>query len=697
MRKLRSELYFVDHVLATLACVLSIYSIGMSLAKPKLTAFFLVLTVIGAATGYYLSRKLKGTKAIAYDSYFWAVLGVLATGLVGQLNGILPEEGFPIELIAPGVLCWLLIVGNFFAWRDQTILFLTLPCIAMFGLVGTFDTFRGATVLFFVFLLCIALLYARVHQRTMIERAKRAGVEETDLLRRGPWKWMAGPEWALGSALVVILFSFLGAPVLRSSLKNVAGQVVVSLPQNIQRRSNNKPVIDSDVRIGVGPVRLSDNPVMKVKMDMPRYLRLNAFSSYTGSGWSLTEARMNPESVLVERQFDESSAVKSPLGGIYVWPGFELPPQEPIKDGKDIVLELEQLTSNYVNIVAPGPITQVFGNPSNYVFHWQGWVLHNEPPKPGEIIKTIVRVPTRTPASKKSVLPEELKQFWDVYTNKSNIPARVRDLAYRTAKGKQSDYKVVAAMRDAVTNSILYNTNVGPTPAGKDPVDYSLFESKQGYCEVFASAMTLMARSVGLPSRYATGYIVNDVKTDEKGFYTVREKDYHAWCEIYFEDIGWTPIDPTVGARTADGAGVGTTSLGKVVWYKTRTFIAGVSATMAFAVLIPIIVYHRRRRSSAPITREQAISEIAVYYSNFHRTLERFSGKPRRFSQTSREYVMALQDGLAAHYATAESVVVRFESAMFSPHVPARETLDQMAMDISGLRAELARAKKQKS
>jgi len=83
-------------------------------------------------------------------------------------------------------------------------------------------------------------------------------------------------------------------------------------------------------------------------------------------------------------------------------------------------------------------------------------------------------------------------------------------------------------------------------PSGRDPVDWFLFDARTGYCEQFASAETLMLRSLGVPARLATGYSTGDYNAvlDQS---VVREKDAHAWVEVWFSHHGWVPVDPTPG------------------------------------------------------------------------------------------------------------------------------------------------------
>lgn len=75
-----------------------------------------------------------------------------------------------------------------------------------------------------------------------------------------------------------------------------------------------------------------------------------------------------------------------------------------------------------------------------------------------------------------------------------------------------------------------------------DPVMSFLEKTKSGHCALYASAMTLMLREMGIPARYCTGFMVDGSRGTSV---TLREKNLHAWCEVYLSGYGWVTFDPT--------------------------------------------------------------------------------------------------------------------------------------------------------
>src|SRR5215212_2301534 len=85
----------------------------------------------------------------------------------------------------------------------------------------------------------------------------------------------------------------------------------------------------------------------------------------------------------------------------------------------------------------------------------------------------------------------------------------------------------------------------------QDVVDYVLFESREGYCEYYASAMAVLLRAEGIPSRVVGGYFPAPYDANEGG-HLYREKNAHLWVEVFFPGYGWIPFEPTANREKLD-------------------------------------------------------------------------------------------------------------------------------------------------
>ena len=82
-----------------------------------------------------------------------------------------------------------------------------------------------------------------------------------------------------------------------------------------------------------------------------------------------------------------------------------------------------------------------------------------------------------------------------------------------------------------------------PPALGDQPVDEFLFDTREGFCEHYASAFTVMMRAAGLPARIVTGYQGGELN-GVGGYYIIRQSDAHAWTEVWLEGRGWVRVDP---------------------------------------------------------------------------------------------------------------------------------------------------------
>lgn len=95
-----------------------------------------------------------------------------------------------------------------------------------------------------------------------------------------------------------------------------------------------------------------------------------------------------------------------------------------------------------------------------------------------------------------------------------------------------------------------YSLNSDNFSGEETPLYSFLFDTKSGHCAMYASAMCLMLRHCGVPARYVTGFAVGGEKCEEVsgGYkYTVLQKNLHSWVEVYYDNVGWLPYDPTPG------------------------------------------------------------------------------------------------------------------------------------------------------
>ncbi|HEY9033274.1 MAG TPA: DUF3488 and transglutaminase-like domain-containing protein [Pseudomonadales bacterium] len=120
---------------------------------------------------------------------------------------------------------------------------------------------------------------------------------------------------------------------------------------------------------------------------------------------------------------------------------------------------------------------------------------------------------------------------------------RTLALARQLRAGADSDADFVERVLDYFRNNGFVYT-LTPPRLGRNTVDEFLFETRQGFCEHYAGAFTVLMRAAGIPARVVAGYQGGDINPYEQHV-TVRQLDAHAWTEVWLEGRGWQRVDPT--------------------------------------------------------------------------------------------------------------------------------------------------------
>ncbi|MDE7230538.1 MAG: transglutaminase domain-containing protein [Oscillospiraceae bacterium] len=105
---------------------------------------------------------------------------------------------------------------------------------------------------------------------------------------------------------------------------------------------------------------------------------------------------------------------------------------------------------------------------------------------------------------------------------------------------REKNYRIADVICTYLVNNYTYSLDAEVDKSR--PIESFLTETKSGHCALYATSMTLMLRSLGIPARYCTGFVA----PPSGGTPTVlRSKNLHAWCEVYLDELGWVTFDPT--------------------------------------------------------------------------------------------------------------------------------------------------------
>lgn len=153
------------------------------------------------------------------------------------------------------------------------------------------------------------------------------------------------------------------------------------------------------------------------------------------------------------------------------------------------------------------------------------------------------RIPAVPAAGLRKAPADFPAEILDTYLQMPPLDPRIPELARKISASSTNEYDRAKSVEHYLKAHYSYTLDLsGPRP--KDPLANFLFVRRSGHCEYFASAMTIMLRTLGIPARYATGFLPGEFN-DVGGDYIVRESDAHAWVEVYFPSYGWITFDPT--------------------------------------------------------------------------------------------------------------------------------------------------------
>lgn len=289
-----------------------------------------------------------------------------------------------------------------------------------------------------------------------------------------------------------------------------------------------------------GDANPSDFPIMEVETDSKLLLRGTIKREYTGNNW--VDSAINSRNLFVSPL---RRALRNQVFGLNQPEELEAAPEGLIEAVDVNVTFLSRGTST---LFTPHRLTHLsVGGDMIPYFNSAGEVFITRTVRAGDAYSFTALVPDtysdEMDAYLSGLASDGLHSALDSYLQlPGTLSTEVYDLTYDIIHGYSTPYQKARAIEDYLKANCSYTLTPGATPEGSDFVSYFLLESRAGYCTYFASAMGVMARIAGIPSRYVEGYLV---QPDESGVTEVIGRDAHAWVELYFDGFGWLSFDPT--------------------------------------------------------------------------------------------------------------------------------------------------------
>ena len=304
-----------------------------------------------------------------------------------------------------------------------------------------------------------------------------------------------------------------------------------------------------------GDVYPDNTIVIRVRTETPSLLTGSVFDTYDGSRWLDTNSygnfRLN--SVLWSARQREAFASTNPRGGRRAKRLYD-----EITIPASMYMSPTLLYRNY--FIAGIPRSWEFGPGClEAYFNSQGEIYMNEPPERGfsyTVTSTIFDFYADDFETQLLALEEMTEEARDpllenieaVYLQlPETLPLSVRAAAEEITAGAETQAEKAFALLHWLEDNCTYTTTPGEADPKRDFVEQFL-ENREGYCTYYATAMTVLARCVGLPARYVTGFgMKQNPDKAQKGYvnfnFLVTNECAHAWTEVYLAGIGWVPFD----------------------------------------------------------------------------------------------------------------------------------------------------------
>ena len=289
-----------------------------------------------------------------------------------------------------------------------------------------------------------------------------------------------------------------------------------------------------------GPAQPDEAPVMRVEADGPVLLRGTIRTTYTGYSWVDLEPKNRylyydlTHRAVRDRVFDADASAK---------------------DGAFHSLEagVEMLDDGTSTLFVPGRLQRFSMDLANAVYYNSaGELFLAREVQAGDAYSLRALVPVYGEALRQAVVRGESAnddRYAGILAAHSALPTGIEDGLYALTVGITSDAQSAYERAEAIANylrqNLRYRLDVDYPPTGRDFVSWFVLDYRAGYCSSFASAMAVMGRIAGLPTRYVEGYLA---RPGEEGDAVLTGRDAHAWAEVYFRGVGWVPFDATNGA-----------------------------------------------------------------------------------------------------------------------------------------------------
>ena len=638
------------------------------------------LSVLGLALSYG-ARRFRVPAGVLDGLVVGLLLLLLALGTRAlPVEALLPVGADQGQLRLLSELVWGASAWTLLLRTDVRVLETTIPVMAALGLAAQVDLNTPVLVCFGVFI--VTVIFLLIHQNYLQNQVRAASPSPAPiteprrlLLAQFVQTGLCGLCVLIAGLIVIVpaqaVFSHL-------SVAQAIRQLAAGKPTPVPPATSLRFSDEESLALGTGEGwTASAEVVMQVTPSdrQPHYWRGRTYDRYTGSRWESTlegnaaplpsgELSASGQQVIfpVPAALTPGDPLVFPADGAVLWAQFRVRGETDqfygaARPQQIILRNIGRRDRHTPRAGADGRLDMDDNQPIHFGYGIMS-ALAPDLSQPG-VEARLRRAGTDYPEEvRRLYLPVEENDL----TRSSDVDFYRQAVAEATQSlppARQTPLDRALALRQWVSQRCVYSLAVKPIPDDEDHVRAFLSDTRQGYCDMFASSLAVLCRTAGIPARLATGFAPGEAAGES---FNLRGEDKHAWTEVYFPGEGWVALDATEGSAS-DGSVPGASSphmAGILEWLSRLRSGLGAGWELVYPLLLVVLAligyvlktevfdrWRAKRAVPAPAPPPQAAPRTALgrRYLRMGRALARM-GLPRRPSETPGEYAARVQPRL---------------------------------------------------
>lgn len=639
--------------------------VGLGIEEPLFLIVVLALSTVGFLVSYTTRNLPSSGWSIA--ALVGSVMGAL---MLRAVSGSSAEALFPaategaVHRSLGAFLCWLLVLLSYAQLSSGWLLFMCVPTAAIMGIAGT--TSSEPVILWswaFFILVSTFMLVHDSHARLLARRHLRRSPPSLEM--RLVVQIYIAAACSIGA---MVTGRILSQPmdILGSAIGPLGGAVSARPTQTASETPTAVGVTESTaLPVGAQSDSRDDTVILRIRAAHGAYWRGATYDEYNGRGWNSSLSGWPVEFA------DRPTSTRMLLDG-RLWPSRDVV----VPEGElNAVPARSHTLQQYVRVESTARLDTLYAAAEARLFRLRAgdlryaWYtgrrctvdesgsvrLPNEISNTGYVAVSEVADWTEDSLRKsRAVLTIEEADAYTSLNVEKEVRQRLREVAISVTKDQTSDYDRIVALKRYLGKQCVYNAlATSSADETEDAVIQFLFHTRSGTCQHFATSLAVLCRTIGIPSRVASGFAPGTPNAAGTEF-IVRARDKHLWTEVWFAGVGWVPFEATEDALDVTPQSALDRIRASQGWIRNvlrRNVLSALLGTGALLLVLYVVlreVLNRRanRGRTAPGVSIHG-AYVLMAYASMNKRLRRWKLE-RRLHETPEEHAARLRRRLGS-------------------------------------------------